>query len=224
MPTERFEMATARLSLRPWLTSDRSDFARMNADPEVMADLGGPLSSAASDEKLERFIQAFDTHGITRWVVADRSDRFLGYCGIVPWGEDHPLGAHHEIGWRLIRRAWGHGYATEAASAALADAFDRCDISEVLAYTSADNVRSQQVMTRLELRRDRSLDFTEHYDGYGMWRGLVWVATADMHHDAWTSPSRTRAPAEGTRRRWGHLEWRSAAINRSRRRSRRRDA
>jgi RimJ/RimL family protein N-acetyltransferase len=125
VPTAEFEIVTERLSLRPWRTSDADEFAEMNADAVVMADLGGPLSRGRSDLKLERLRCSLRDDGVTRWVVTDRSGRFCGYCGIVRQGEDHPLGAHHEIGWRLSRRSWGRGYATEAAAAALSDAFDR---------------------------------------------------------------------------------------------------
>jgi RimJ/RimL family protein N-acetyltransferase len=90
----------------------------------------------------------------------------------------HPLGSHMEIGRRLIRRAWGRGYATEGARAALADAFDHVGLKEVLSYTGPDNLRSQAVMARLRLRRDPARDFTAHYDGFGTWHGLVWVSSA----------------------------------------------
>lgn len=176
--SDQFEIASGRLVLRPWRRSDGDDFARLNADVEVMADLGGPLSRPASDEKLERFQRMFDLHDITRWVVADSRGRLLGYCGIVVQGDDHPLGSHHEIGWRLARDAWGYGYASEAASASLRDAFDRLGVSEVLAYTAADNVRSQAVMERLGLERRSELDFVHDYDGYGRWNGLVWAAAS----------------------------------------------
>ena len=172
-----FEIVTDRLSLRPWRATDADDFAAMNADVEVMADLGGPLSREQSDRKLERFQRSFHDDAITRWVVTGSDDRFLGYCGIVKQGEDHPLGVHHEIGWRLTRQSWGHGYATEAATAALGDAFGRIGCAEVLAYTAADNARSQAVMTKLGLARRPDLDFSHHYDGFGTWRGLVWSAT-----------------------------------------------
>ena len=182
--SDQFEIRSARLVLRPWRRSDRDDFARMNADTEVMADLGGTLSRSASDEKLERFRRVFDEHGITRWVVTDPHGQFLGYCGIVVQHDDHPLGPHHEIGWRLAREAWGHGYASEAASAALSDAFNRLDCTEVLAYTAADNLRSQAVMERLRLERRSALDFVHEYDGYGVWSGLVWAAVAGRWNDA----------------------------------------
>lgn len=149
----------------------------MNADVDVMADLGGPLTRGASDDKLERFRGTYEAHRITRWVVTDRLGGFVGYCGIVPHADDHPLGEHHDIGWRLCRTVWGHGYATEAATAALVDAFERIGLSQVLAYTAADNARSQAVMNRLGMERRTDLDFSSHYDGYGLWNGLVWAAT-----------------------------------------------
>ncbi len=170
---------TARLRLRCWRPLDRDAFAAMNADPEVMLDQGGPLSREASDAKLDRYAQALGRHGFCRWAIESREGQFLGYAGIMPSPAGHPLGPHVEIGWRLVRRAWGHGYATEAAEAALTDAFRRAGLIEVVAYTAPDNFRSQAVMVRLKLHRDPSRDFTADYDGFPAWRGMVWVGHAD---------------------------------------------
>lgn len=81
------------------------------------------------------------------------------------------IGEHCEIGWRLVREAWGFGYATEVASAALHDAFSRAQLTEILAYTSPDNLRSQAVMARLKLKREPSRDFVADF-GSGDWYGL----------------------------------------------------
>lgn len=176
------DLATERLVLRRWRESDRAPFAAMNADTEVMADLGGPLLRAASDAKFEAFSGFFNTHGYSRWVVEGSLNGsepiYLGYAGIKPHDESHTLGAHSDIGWRFSRAAWGHGFATEAAAAALHDAFTRVGLTRVLSYTAPDNARSQAVMRRLGLERDESLDFTMPDDVLGEWHGLVWVATA----------------------------------------------
>jgi RimJ/RimL family protein N-acetyltransferase len=156
----------------------------MNAEVDVMADLGGPLTRGASDDKLDRFRETFASHGVTRWVVTDRLGGFLGCCGIVPHADDHPLGEHWDIGRRLSRDAWGHGYPTEAAIAALTDAFERIGLPQVLSYTAADNARSQAVMNRLGMQRRVGLDFASHYDGYELWNGLVWVATSPSVDDS----------------------------------------
>lgn len=167
---------TERLRLRPWRDEDGNAFAALNADPEVMADLGGPYDRARSDAKLARYRQTYAKYGYARLAVEDRSGRFLGYCGLMPSRPGHPLGPHVEIGWRLLRSVWGHGYATESARAVLMDGFARHGFVEVLAYTAADNRRSQSVMRRLGLIRDTARDFTALYDGYGAWHGLVWIA------------------------------------------------
>ena len=166
---------TLRTRLRCWQEADREAFAAMNAHPEVMLDLGGPISRAASDAKLDRYAAAFSRYGFCRWAVESRDGAFLGYAGVMPSHEDHPLGPHFEIGWRLMRSAWGYGYATEAAKAALHDVFTRVGLREVVAYTAPDNLRSQAVMDRLRLQREPSRDFTADY-GLGDWHALVWVA------------------------------------------------
>jgi RimJ/RimL family protein N-acetyltransferase len=167
---------TPRTRLRCWQISDRDVFAALHAHPEVMRDLRGPLDRRQSDAKFDRYVAAFDQYGFTRWAVESREGEFLGYAGVMPSRPAHPLGPHADIGWRLTRSAWGHGYATQAAAAALHDAFTRCGLKEVLAYTAPDNLRSRAVMARLCLRRDPSRDFSEPV-GLEMWHGLVWVAT-----------------------------------------------
>lgn len=171
---------TARLTLRPWRETDRPAFAALNADPEVAADLGGPLARSESDAKLDRYRATFDRHGYSRLVIEDSTKAFVGYAGVMPSTPDHPLGPHAEIGWRLVRTAWGKGYATEAARAVIEDAFGRLGLQEILAYTAPDNARSQAVMTRIGMRRDPLLDFDTSY-GDTLWQGLVWVA--EMRRD-----------------------------------------
>jgi RimJ/RimL family protein N-acetyltransferase len=167
---------TPRLRLRSWQEADRPAFAALHADPEVMRDAGGPLDRSRSDAKFDRYVAAFERYGFSRWAIASHDGGFLGYTGIMPSRPDHPLGDHVDIGWRLVRRAWGQGYATEAATAALRDAFARCGVAEVIAFTTADNPRSQAVMARLGLRRDPARDFRDQH-GSTVWHLLVWIAS-----------------------------------------------
>jgi len=141
-----------------------------------MHDYGGPISRAESDAKFDRYMATYREHGFSRWAIETETGAFVGYAGVMPSGADHPLGLHFQIGWRLVRHAWGYGYATEAARAALTDAFVRVRLESVLAYTAADNLRSQADMTRLQMRRDPSRDFTTDYATIKAWRGLVWEA------------------------------------------------
>ena len=171
---------TARVRLRPWREPDRAPLAAMHADEEVMADYGGPLTRADSDAKLDRYSAAFAKHGFSRLVLETSSGRFLGYVGVMPIWPTHPVAPGVEIGWRLVRSAWGYGYASEGAKAALRDGFVRHGWNEVLSYTAPDNARSHAVMARLGLVRDQCRDFVANYDTIAAWTGLVWVARPDM--------------------------------------------
>ncbi|MBB5754548.1 GNAT family N-acetyltransferase [Prosthecomicrobium pneumaticum] len=171
---------TDRLRLHIWDERHRAPFAAMHADAEVMADLGGPIDRVASDEKFERYRAAEREHGTSRFAVESPEGAFLGYCGVMPrMDARHPLGPHFEIGWRFARSAWGHGYATESARAALDHATGIRGLAGIIAYAMPDNRRSQAVIARLGLIRTPERDFTlTHPRHGGPWHFWMWAVPA----------------------------------------------
>ncbi|MGN6332808.1 MAG: GNAT family N-acetyltransferase [Motilibacteraceae bacterium] len=160
---------TARLLLRRWRRpEDLAPFAALNADPEVVEHLPGPLTRAESDALVERIEAHHERWGFGLWAVqvADGGPlhgRLAGFTGLAVPGFDPPF-PHRatpcvEVGWRLARAAWGHGYATEAAREALRVAFDELALPEVVSFTVPANLRSQAVMRRLGMTYDAASDF-----------------------------------------------------------------
>ena len=154
------ELRTARLLLRQWREEDREPFAALNADPIVMEHFPSTMTRADSDAYVDRVMETIAERGWGTWAVEVIATReFIGFVGLnVPRFEAHFTPAV-EIGWRLARRAWGHGYATEAARAVLAFAFDELELDEVVSFTTPANTRSRRVMERIGMTRDPADDF-----------------------------------------------------------------
>ena len=168
-------IVTKRLVLHCWRNADPLAFAAMNSDPDVMDDLGGPIDVVKSNQKFDHYLEALNRFGYARWCV-ELNGEFIGYCGVMHRPGPHPLGYHDEIGWRFMKSAWGYGYATEAAKAALTDAHKRLRLKNIYAYTGSQNLRSQAVMKRLGLERKFEKDFSHEYEAGNQWRALVWVS------------------------------------------------
>jgi RimJ/RimL family protein N-acetyltransferase len=64
-----------------------------------------------------------------------------------------------EIGWRFVVEAWGRGYATEAAQAAVGWGFDVLGLDQIASWTTVGNVKSQAVMQRIGMTHDAADDF-----------------------------------------------------------------
>jgi RimJ/RimL family protein N-acetyltransferase len=174
-------LRTERLLLRRWRPADREPFAAMNADPEVMRHFPAPLTRAESDAGVDRIEAEFEERGFGLWALeVAASGEFIGFTGLsVPRFEAHFTPAV-EIGWRLARPAWGHGYASEAARRALASAFDDHGLTEVVSFTSQSNVRSQAVMRRIGLTHDPADDFGHPRlaPGHPLHRHVLWRISA----------------------------------------------
>lgn len=176
-PAVADHLVTERLLLRRWGDVDRVPFADLNSDPEVMRYFPRPLTREESDAFVDRIETGFDTDGFGLWVV-EVDGRFAGYTGLNRTTFETPMGPHVEIGWRLARWAWGHGYATEAARRVLDAAFEEFDLSDVYSFTTLANTKSEAVMQRLGMSRRVDLDF-DHPNTPGWWgtRHIVYVAS-----------------------------------------------
>ena len=151
--TLRFDtIRTDRLLMRRWRDTDREPFAAMNADPETMRYFPATLDRAASDAMVDLLEQRFDERGYGLWAMElTATGEFIGFTGLNPMPDDVLGRPGVEVGWRLARHAWHHGYATEAAAAALDVAFSRLGLPEIWSFTSVLNEPSQAVMRRIGL-------------------------------------------------------------------------
>jgi RimJ/RimL family protein N-acetyltransferase len=154
------QLRTERLLVRRWTDADREPFARLNADPEVARYLSGPMRRADSDALVDRIEAGFETNRFGLWAVEVTATReFVGFTGLSrPRFQAHFMPAV-EVGWRLARPAWGHGYATEAARAALEYGFGPAALDEIVSFTTRTNARSRAVMDRLGMVHDETDDF-----------------------------------------------------------------
>jgi RimJ/RimL family protein N-acetyltransferase len=154
------DLATPRLRLRSWREADIEPFLAMSNDPEVMAHFPSMFTRADVVSVMERQQQFIDEKGYGFWAL-EAEGAFIGFCGIKDVLFDVPWNPAVEVGWRLARHAWGKGYATEAARAAIAYGFDTLGLAEIVAFLLPMNRRSAAVCERLGMTRDPSRDF-EH--------------------------------------------------------------
>jgi RimJ/RimL family protein N-acetyltransferase len=165
---------TARLLMRRWVPEDREPFAAMNADPEVMRHFPRPMTRAESDAFVDRIVARFEEQGFGLWVLEPLAGGgFLGYTGLNPMPDGVPGAGGMEVGWRLARPAWGHGYATEAALEAMQVA-GQAGLREVWSITAVSNLRSQAVMRRIGLREHRLFDHPALPDGHPLQRHVAY--------------------------------------------------
>ena len=164
MSATKLVCRTERLVIRGLKPEDTEwIYSTISCDPDVMRHLEGePLSRKAHD-RFFRWLyrdqqQAF---GTTFWAVErSTTNEPLGLCGLVIVDEpDSTVLGSLEIGWRFARKCWGEGYATEAATACLWQAFEDRRTLRVVSRTVSENKSSLRVMEKLQMRRDDRLDY-----------------------------------------------------------------
>jgi RimJ/RimL family protein N-acetyltransferase/GNAT superfamily N-acetyltransferase len=139
-------LLTERLLLRGYEPRDVAADAAVARDPEVQRHLGGVKDDYAAFAVLATHAGHWALRGYGEWVVERRADgAFLGRVGL--WRPPGWPGL--EVGWKLARAAWGGGYATEAARAAIGWAWTTQDADELISLIVPDNTASQRVARRL---------------------------------------------------------------------------
>ena len=143
-------LETGRLILDTWLSSDWTAFRPIAIDVEVMRYITGGVPW--SDEQIRGFVDGqvalYTERGFCRWKLIEKcTGELAGFCGVGFW-RDAP---DPEIGWWLRRRSWGRGLATEAARAALRDAYERVGLNRIISVAARANTASTRIMEKLGL-------------------------------------------------------------------------
>ena len=156
------ELESPRLVLRQWQDDDLREFAALCADPQVMRYFPAPMSRVEAAALIGRIRGHFNEYGFGLWALERKdSGAFIGMTGLLNVNFDAAFAPAVEIGWRLARRHWGLGFASEAAWACLRCAFAQLQLDEVVSFTTASNVPSQKVMQAIGMRQDPAGSF-EH--------------------------------------------------------------
>jgi RimJ/RimL family protein N-acetyltransferase len=143
-------LETPRLILDTWQSSDWVDFRPIATDTEVMRYITGgtPWSDDEIRGFVDRQVQLYAERGFCRWKLRIKpGGELIGFCGVGIWRHSPFL----EIGWWLARAYWGRGLATEAAAAALRDAFERVQLDRVVSIAMPANTASRRIMEKLSL-------------------------------------------------------------------------
>lgn len=137
---------TLRLCVRPRSIDDMDACLAMDRDPQVTRFIAGPWSDPVAHRT---FVAARMRHvypsGMGYWSIIV-ADGFIGWILLTPLDL---AGPEIEIGWRLIRPAWGRGYATEAAQPILRHALDSLQLRQVVADIDPRNLASASVARKL---------------------------------------------------------------------------
>jgi RimJ/RimL family protein N-acetyltransferase len=178
--------------LRPFTDVDRAPFFALNTHPLVVESLGASPSRAESDALVDRFGEEMAREGWAPWAVevSGGGAPFVGMVGLHRVNPALPCAPAVEVAWRLHPDHWGHGYATEAASAALGYGFGPAGLDEIIAFTTTLNVRSQAVMERIGMARDPGADFDHPRvpEGNPLRRHVLYRARAEQWRPTVSSP------------------------------------
>ena len=149
---------TDRLLLRLFTLDDAPLIFQLNLDPEVTRFTGDPIINM---EEAERVLQqiiipqyALYNHG--RWAVHVKHDlEFIGWCGLKTkpaTGLGGSEGMEIDLGYRLLKKAWGKGYATEAAYACIKYGFEKLNLPRIIGRAMPQNTGSIRVLEKCDMR------------------------------------------------------------------------
>ncbi|HWD81285.1 MAG TPA: GNAT family N-acetyltransferase [Kribbella sp.] len=144
------------MRFRRFTAEDAEILLELDSDPEVMRFLTGTPTprSEVEDVVLPGILKVYAEHP----GLGTSSGAFMGWFGMQPTADPAAV----DVGYRLLRSAWGNGYATEGTKALIAHAFTELGMARVEADTMAVNHRSRAVMRRSGLRFEKV--FHVHFD------------------------------------------------------------
>jgi RimJ/RimL family protein N-acetyltransferase len=144
----QFIFQTPRLTLRQFTEADAPLLLALNSDPDVLKYLHEPLLQDEDHAKtiLHSIIFPQYKKNLGRWAIHTReNNEFIGWCGL----KYRPELDEIDLGYRLMQKAWGKGYATEAAQYTLEHGFNILDLKLITGRAHVENLASIKVLEKI---------------------------------------------------------------------------
>ncbi|WP_316803987.1 GNAT family N-acetyltransferase [Pedobacter nototheniae] len=154
---------TERLLLRALQPEDAEGIFELDSDPEVHQYLGKKTIKTVEEgmQNIDYIRKQYIENGIGRWAVIEKETKqFIGWSGlklITELTNNHIN--YYDLGYRLMKKYWGKGYATESAEASINYAFNKLNINEVYAIADINNQASINVLEKVGLQRINTFDY-----------------------------------------------------------------
>ena len=164
---------TKRLILRDWQESDIEPFVQMNLDRDVRRYFPSLQTREESILYAHNAQRGIRDRGFGLFAVERKdTNEFIGFTGIHVLEADDNLDFEFlpcvEIGWRLKKKHWNQGFATEAAKGVLKFVQRQTDIKEIYAFTAVRNKPSINIMEKLGMEEVRTFDHPAIIDGHAL--------------------------------------------------------
>ena len=166
---------TPRLIMKQFCKADAKYLFELNSDPDVTKYVGeSAYNSMEEVYELIRNYDQYERYGVGRLNMFDKqSSEYIGWCGLKYLEKEQYV----DLGYRLLKRHWGNGYATEAATASLEYGFDVLNLDKIIGKAMKENTASINVFKKLGLTYS-------HDDECGAHPGVVYVITKEE----WKAP------------------------------------
>ena len=140
---------TPRLILRHFKTDDIDTLIPILSDPEVMRySIDGVKTKSQTAHFLERILDYYRQYHFSLYALIEKeTQQLIGFCGLLPWKWQGKK--EIELGYRLAKKYWGKGLATEAATAVIAHAWQKLAIPQIFCIIEPENKRSIRVARKL---------------------------------------------------------------------------
>jgi len=142
---------TNRLLLRPFTEDDASLLYELNLDPEVIRYTHDPIADVEHAKQVlnEVMLPQYSLYDHGRWAVHLRSNHeFMGWCGLKYLSETNEV----DLGYRLMKKFWGKGYATEAALACIEYGFNTLNLPVIIGRALPGNLASIKVLEKCGMK------------------------------------------------------------------------
>jgi ribosomal-protein-alanine N-acetyltransferase len=150
-------LETERLLLRQFHIFDGEALECVFGDPEVMHFGPGVQTRSWIHDWLHACLDNYQKFGFGVWAVVERTSKvIIGYAGLFHFPEIDGQ-PEIEVGYRLARRCWGQGFATEAATAIRDYAFDVLSLPRLVALIDPHNSASIRVVEKIGMRYEKDV-------------------------------------------------------------------